>query len=222
MFFYIDQLNPLYNLSSSFFSKSPVHSLSFFFPQPSSHGQLLSSWHVRSAHPVGPVLSNVGPSNPPAHPSLYRCQSGRTYRPFSLVFHPSRTVLVLVRRNRPSLACAPALCRQLTSSRAPHFASEPRTEARHPPDPRVCTSRATYLAMHASLGSAHLFAALVPALALELLATPRVATPGVSLPQYFVVHSFLFFPCPQRHAALLGRSRALLVLACCPPHLLDL
>jgi hypothetical protein len=132
---------------------------------------------------------------PPVHPSLYHCQSGPTYRPFSLVFYPSRTGLVSVRRHRPSLACAPGLRRQLTRSRVPHFASEPRTEARHPPDPRVCMSLATYLAPHASLGSAYSCAALVPTLALELLATPQAATP--SFPFHGVLVSRPFsFPVP--------------------------
>jgi hypothetical protein len=195
-------------------SKSPVHSLFFFFLQPISHGQLLSSWHVLSAHPVGLVLSNVGPSNPPAHPSLYRYQSGPTYRPFSLVFHPSRTRLVSVRRHRPSLVCAHALCHQLTTSSASHFTSEPRTEARHQPDPPVCTSLATYFAQHASLGSAHPCATLVPTLALELLATTRAARPGVSLPQYFVVPSFIFSHAHDgTHMCAAPRRSA--ALACC-------
>jgi hypothetical protein len=161
-------------------------------------------------------------SNLPTHHSpLSRCQPGPTYRPFSLVFHPSQTGFMSVRRHRPSLSCAPSLRRQLTSSRAPNFVSEPRTEARHPPDPRVCMSLATYLAPHASLGSAHLCAALVPALALELLATPWAATPVVSLPRCVGVPSVHFsHPHDDTHvsaaSASLGRPRAPLVLACCP------
>jgi hypothetical protein len=95
-----------------------------------------------------------------------------------------------VRRHRPSLACTPGLRRHLTSSHAQHFASEPRTEARHPPDPRVRTSLATYLALHTSLGSAYPFAALVPALALELLATPRAMAPAVSFHGVLVSRPF--------------------------------
>jgi hypothetical protein len=56
--FFQDQLNSLYNLSSS-----------FIFPvQTAGSPSLL---FLSAAHPAGPDLSNIDPSNLLAHPSLY-------------------------------------------------------------------------------------------------------------------------------------------------------